>query len=150
MKNVIRLWFVPILALGIAVNQQLRSHNGNLSPWKGGGMGMFSDIQSPNTRKYRIFVDIGSETYAASIRGHLKKPIAIIRTEPSQATADRIVRTLAQHSWCINEDRKAEIFWKDNCRAPKAANGIRFHLFQIEYSSSSATISYHMVLQASA
>ena len=41
---------VPLLLLGVALTQMVMAHTLQLSPWKGGGFGMFSTVDSPGMR----------------------------------------------------------------------------------------------------
>ena len=41
---------VPMLALGVASTQMMCATQGTLTPWKGGGFGMFASIDGPGTR----------------------------------------------------------------------------------------------------
>lgn len=46
----IERWLVPSILVGVALLQITLAHTANLSPWKGGGFGMFSSIDSPSMR----------------------------------------------------------------------------------------------------
>ena len=43
-------WVVPSLLLSVALTQMFLAQTQNLSPWKGGGFGMFSTVDSPGMR----------------------------------------------------------------------------------------------------
>jgi hypothetical protein len=43
-------WLVPSILVGVAVLQLTLAHTANLSPWKGGGFGMFAAVDSPSMR----------------------------------------------------------------------------------------------------
>ena len=49
-------WAVPVVAIAIAITQVLLASTGTLSPWKGGGFGMFSTIDDPPSRTPRADV----------------------------------------------------------------------------------------------
>ncbi len=44
LRSWLHQWVVPVLLIGIAVQQMLWVHVDGLSPWKGGGFGMFSTV----------------------------------------------------------------------------------------------------------
>ena len=55
-------WFicftlVPIIACGLTLRQAYLSKYGELSTWKGGGMGMFASADSSQTRFVRSFIE---------------------------------------------------------------------------------------------
>ncbi len=54
-------WAVPALMVFVAFNQLRMTHHAALSPWKGGGFGMFGSIDSPTARAIRCqaFDDAG-------------------------------------------------------------------------------------------
>jgi len=45
-----RLWLVPVLACVVAALQMACAIDGTLTPWKGGGFGMFAVIDGPTNR----------------------------------------------------------------------------------------------------
>ena len=46
----LELWLAPGILAGIALVQIAWTHLGSLSPWKGGGFGMFSSVDGPGMR----------------------------------------------------------------------------------------------------
>jgi hypothetical protein len=48
------LWLVPALLVCIACSQIVRAHTGTLSPWKGGGFGMFASMDAPGMRFFTV------------------------------------------------------------------------------------------------
>jgi hypothetical protein len=46
----IERWLVPSILVGVALLQLTLAHTANLSPWKGGGFGMFAAVDSPSMR----------------------------------------------------------------------------------------------------
>lgn len=52
--------FIPVLPILIMVvvagNQHRLAHTRDLSPWSGGGFGMFASVDSPNGRHLRAYV----------------------------------------------------------------------------------------------
>src|SRR5262245_50669894 len=43
-------WLVPAILSGVAPTPMVAAHVGSLSPWKGGGFGMFSSVDGPGMR----------------------------------------------------------------------------------------------------
>lgn len=56
-QNIIRFlqfWFVPILLMVVALRQITLVSTIDLTPWKGGGFGMFSSIDRPSNRVIEV------------------------------------------------------------------------------------------------
>ena len=56
-QNIIRFlqfWFVPILLMVVALRQITLVFTIDLTPWKGGGFGMFSSIDRPSNRVIEV------------------------------------------------------------------------------------------------
>ena len=96
--DVLLQWVVPILLIGLAVNQIRLALTHNLSPWKGGGFGMFAVIDQPKMRALtaegldsngsRCRVDLaldGPDADARAVRLSLR-----LRTEPDAAAYERL------------------------------------------------------------
>ena len=51
-----RYWLPAILLVAVAGNQLRLAYSEALSPWSGGGFGMFSSTDSPDSRHLHVFV----------------------------------------------------------------------------------------------
>ncbi|HSD47425.1 MAG TPA: hypothetical protein VLB87_12435 [Pyrinomonadaceae bacterium] len=71
----------------------------SLSPWKGGGFGMFSTVDSPDARFLRIYLLNGNEETAVLLPDHLKTLGRELQTIPSEALASELARRLAHGTW---------------------------------------------------
>ena len=121
--DILLQWVVPILLMGLAVNQIRLALTHNLSPWKGGGFGMFAVIDQPKGRALtaegldsngsRCRLDLaldGPEPDARAVRLSLR-----LRTKPDPAAYERLadhllasdfVRKGSTRSWeSRSEDR---------------------------------------------
>ncbi len=52
-----RVWLPAFLLVGTAITQIVLAKNFDLSPWKGGGFGMFATLDGTAFRHIRIFVE---------------------------------------------------------------------------------------------
>jgi hypothetical protein len=94
-RRVLELFGIPLLLVLVAVRQIALSQKYSLSPWKGGGFGMFSSLDRAETRLVRCdLVNDSSRT-----------PIPLPRTEPierlvsdaqSVPTADHLVSLIRE------------------------------------------------------
>ena len=50
-------WLPVLLLVLVALNQQRLAHTASLSPWSGGGFGMFSSTDSPAARHLHVFLE---------------------------------------------------------------------------------------------
>lgn len=87
------------LMVTVAAAHQLVGGAGRLSPWKGGGFGMFATIESPAARFVRVHLVTDRARFAASIPPHLSVDAARLRTWPAEERARRIAHELARLRW---------------------------------------------------
>ena len=84
-----------LLLLAVAANQLRLSHSYDLSPWSGGGFGMFSSTDSPASRHLHVFVQ------NAGIRRELFIPVELeddarrAAALPTRARLDALAAALA-------------------------------------------------------
>jgi hypothetical protein len=95
----------PILLAVIALSQSaLAASDSMLSPWKGGGFGMFSTYDSPSNRFLRLTLTLDG-TPPTEVRVPLPRKGAIgdqlreLRTLPSDQAARTALNTLAKSEW---------------------------------------------------
>ena len=93
------VWGSPILLCAIACLQIYLAMTKSLSPWKGGGFGMFSTVDSPDARFLRIYLINGNEETAVPLPDQLKKLGREVQTIPSAALASDLARRLAHGTW---------------------------------------------------
>ena len=93
------VWGSPILLCAIACLQIYVAMTKSLSPWKGGGFGMFSTVDSPDARFLRMYLVNGNEETAVLLPDHLKTLGRELQTIPSEALAADLARRLAQGTW---------------------------------------------------
>ena len=93
------MWGSPLLLCAIACLQIFLAMTKSLSPWKGGGFGMFSTVDSPDARFLRIYLINGNEETAVLLPDHLKKLGREVQTIPSAALASDLAGRLAHGTW---------------------------------------------------
>lgn len=100
------LWIklVPFLAPAvlfiIACFQFATASISELSPWKGGGFGMFSTIESPSSRVIRVHLITSDNTkIPVKVPDQFRKLAAQIRTKPKQSDIDNLAVALSNKSW---------------------------------------------------
>lgn len=94
------LWLlVPVLLSVVAVGQHVLATASTLSPWKGGGFGMFSTVDAPVARFVRAHVVAGGVEYAVDPPPALAARVRIVRAWPRQGNVDDLARRLARLRW---------------------------------------------------
>lgn len=93
------VWASPLLLCAVACVQIYLAMTKSLSPWKGGGFGMFSTVDSPDARFLRIYLINGNEETAVLVPDHLKTLGREVQTIPSTALASDLARRLAHGTW---------------------------------------------------
>jgi len=93
-------YLAPLLLAVVAVVQIYRAHAFDQSPWKGGGFGMFSTVDSPGARYVRAFLvtDTGEEL---EVPTPTLAALAIerVRVIPEAAPLGDIAELIVQTRW---------------------------------------------------
>lgn len=97
--NKIAPWAAPALLLGIASAQFAFAHFSTLSPWKGGGFGMFSTVDSPGARFLRIHLLTDRGEIPVAVPDGFHAAARELRTTGSEARAAELARSLAAGTW---------------------------------------------------
>jgi hypothetical protein len=80
------------LLLGVAVTQMVLVRSADLSPWKGGGFGMFATTDGTAFRYVRLFVDAPGRSEELSVTGSLEFPAVRAQLFPSHGFLARLGR----------------------------------------------------------
>jgi len=89
----------PALLCLIACAQIYSATTGSLSPWKGGGFGMFSTVDSPDARFLRIYLINDGEEIPVLVPDSLKTLARKAQTVPSPALLSDLAERLARGTW---------------------------------------------------
>lgn len=98
-KLKVLVWGSPLLLCAIACLQIFLAMTKSLSPWKGGGFGMFSTVDSPDSRFLRIYLISGNDETAVVLPDSLKTLGREVQTIPSAALASDLASRLARGTW---------------------------------------------------
>lgn len=91
------LFLAPILLLSsVACWQIVRAHTSELTPWKGGGFGMFSTVDQPATRYVKCFIVQDGHSHALRIPDSFGNKIKRIKADPSQERLEKMTDELLQ------------------------------------------------------
>src|SRR5438552_13657048 len=89
----------PSLLVIVAAGQAYLARTAGLSPWKGGGFGMFSTVDTPSARFLRAYLLRGSEAIPVLIPRVLQPLAAEVRTLPRPRALTSLADKLAGGTW---------------------------------------------------
>lgn len=92
-------YIAPGLLLSVFVLQFFLVFRLNLSPWKGGGFGMFSTAESPGSRVVRAYLKNGSQRIPIIIPAEFTALEREIRTFPRTETLHELAQKMAAGTW---------------------------------------------------
>jgi hypothetical protein len=89
----------PILLVLVAISQRTLARQAGLSPWKGGGFGMFATVDSPSARFLRVYLVHGGEGLPVFLPDKLSPLAREVRTLPSRSRLEQLARSVAEGIW---------------------------------------------------
>jgi hypothetical protein len=92
----------PIILIVIAIFQHYLVHTQNLTPWKGGGFGMFSTTDSQGARFLRIIITTELGSFPAKIPDYMRDFARKTRALPTEERIEYLASQLAQVTWVQN------------------------------------------------
>jgi hypothetical protein len=98
-KNSLPLFFLFVLSVSIFINQIYRVESRDLSRWKGGGMGMFSTVDTPSSRMIEIAIYLGDGAVYQADRKAINNLGITYRTEPSLKNLQKYCKKLSHTVW---------------------------------------------------
>lgn len=94
-----RVWLAPICLCLVAGLHCLRVISAGQTPWKGGGFGMFSTIDSEHSRFVHAYLLTTDGQLPLQIPSELDKKVAELRAAPNQDLAQQLAVKLAERNW---------------------------------------------------
>lgn len=93
-------YLTSIILCVVVVIQSFLVRFESLSPWKGGGFGMFSTIDSPSARFIRAYlITDGTGVISVTIPPHLQELEREVRSLPTEARAHALGNELLSGTW---------------------------------------------------
>jgi hypothetical protein len=90
-----RVWLPSALLVSIACTQIVLTRAADLSPWKGGGFGMFATIDGTSTRYVRVFVRAPERSEEVAIQPSFEDAAARAQLCPSTSLMTRLASVVA-------------------------------------------------------
>ncbi|WP_425616736.1 hypothetical protein NA78x_000390 [Anatilimnocola sp. NA78] len=94
-----RVWIAPLCLCLVAGLHAYRVLTTEQSPWKGGGFGMFSTIDSEQARSVHAWLITDSGEHPLELPSDVAKTVSELRTIPNQAGLSDLANKLAQRQW---------------------------------------------------
>jgi len=85
----------PALLVVVACVQIVLTHRTGLTPWKGGGFGMFATTDGTQFRYVRLFVDAPDRSEELDVPPSLEELAARAQALPSTGQLERLARAVA-------------------------------------------------------
>src|SRR5262245_55806147 len=98
-KNRLLLAAAPLVLVIVAIQQLYLAHTEHLTPWKGGGFGMFSTVDSRAARFLRIYVSTADGEVPVEVPRQLQSFASEIRSIPTRDRVTQLAYALAQTTW---------------------------------------------------
>jgi hypothetical protein len=105
-RDVLLKLLAPVVLAVVAVNQVYLATAGDLSPWRGGGFGMFSTADRPEHRAVRTGFVVGGDVVPADVPALLQDPVAglgtaflEVKTLPDERRIAAWVDVLSASGW---------------------------------------------------
>lgn len=92
-------FIAPLILCIVALNQFVQTRWSDLSPWKGGGFGMFSTVESPASRIVRIHLSHEGVNIPVKIPRRFSRLESALKTNPSAENVSRLANALAVGTW---------------------------------------------------
>jgi hypothetical protein len=86
----------PLLLLGVAATQMVLARTAHLSPWKGGGFGMFASVDGMPFRQVRVYVAAPSRSEELRIPASLEDATARAATFPHRRALEALAWRFAE------------------------------------------------------
>jgi hypothetical protein len=100
-REVLFRYGAPVLLCAVALLQQYGAHRHALSPWKGGGFGMFSTVDSPSARFLRIHLSTSGGEIAVLPPRRLSEQVRQVRAMPTRSRLAPLAEELGRSAWRV-------------------------------------------------
>ena len=113
LRSLLARYAVPGLLILVALGQQLLVAESRISPWKGGGFGMFSTVDDPYTRQLHAHALRGGESVPLALDAleELRPEVTAVFTRaryvPTHRNLEAATRELLTVQWIVSVEEGA-------------------------------------------
>ena len=117
-KETLLKWSVPFLLCIVAVTQIFLSHTKHLTPWKGGGFGMFASIDRMERRVLHITAEteMGKYVIDPEIIISNRREFSRIQAMPSEKKLKSIHDTVRNSDWAVDSTAAPPSVYHENLK----------------------------------
>jgi hypothetical protein len=98
-------YLAPVLLSTLACIQLFLGLNFELTPWKGGGFGMFSTVDSPGARSMRVYLETDDGELPTKVPSWLRDRWRYARSFPTDFRIRALADEMAAATWVYREDK---------------------------------------------
>lgn len=99
LHHVLCLYFAPALLISVASAKLFDSSDKLKSPWKGGAFGMFSSIDYPPARMYRVSLVKGDRVTPVVLDGRFAESMRVWKNMPADENLKTAAELFASYTW---------------------------------------------------
>jgi hypothetical protein len=114
----------PILLCAVALVQLYVTRTTLLTPWKGGGFGMFSTVDSPSVRFLRIALQTDRGAVYVEVPPRFQREAMRLREAPDERSLHALAEKLAAGKWIPDEAISAEASYALMMQAISSRGGV--------------------------
>lgn len=103
MRDFFVRYTIPLLLVVVAVYQMYASYTAHISPWKGGGFGMFSTVSSPRSYFVRVYATADGKTNRVKMPKSCRNDEKNLRYAPSQKKLQILQKSLSKVKWTFED-----------------------------------------------
>jgi hypothetical protein len=128
-------FIAPIALTVIAIQQVVITRVERLTPWKGGGFGMFSTVDSPGHRMTRAYLLIGGREVPVVLpRGDaLERRLSQLKSWPSDSRLEALATALADRSWRVDSGGTASPVDDDDAPGSLIGAAVRLEVYRLYF-----------------
>jgi hypothetical protein len=97
----VRAAVAPLVLLVVLVTHVSARWSADLTPWKGGGFGMFSTVDSPASRAVRVELETDMGALLVAVPSDLEDLVTSAKAAPSTGRLVRLAEALAEQWWVV-------------------------------------------------
>ena len=112
----------PLVLLLVLGTHVAARRSADLTPWKGGGFGMFSTVDSPAGRVVRVALDTDLGRLTVAVPPSLRDQAATARAAPSTGRLTELARAVGERWWVVPD--VADLTVVAGPGAPPAADAV--------------------------
>lgn len=147
--GVLLVYSVPVLLVAIAAFQIYLAQSETLSAWKGGGFGMFSTVDQPQSRWVRAHMETASDRHVLLLGSPATDPPGLgrmvrrARAMPSQGALDDLAAAVGHASWTVDQGQLRAV--TDPSTAAIEVDAVEIEVLRLRYTRRSSTAAAQLI-----